>query len=210
MRIRMPSLKVASDEMLHLDFIRFVAAAGIVVHHSHEFFYSQPARTAIMARTAGLALFVDLFFLISGFVIAQVYGDRVTSLGDVARFLQRRVGRLVPLHWLTLLVSVAVWAVVATFVQAKHQPDFSPICIADTALLLQAIVPCGAIQFNFVTWSISAEMVMYLLFPLVAIVGARMKSAPLAAGIALFAVIFVFQYDYRLWHSPQWTHLPPY
>ncbi len=96
----LPRLRPASGELLHLDLMRFVASAGIVFHHSHEFFSPQRARPALAAGTLGLALFVDLFFVISGFVITYVYHDRIVSWGGFGRFLQRRIGRLVPLHWL--------------------------------------------------------------------------------------------------------------
>src|SRR5271157_6057911 len=108
MRIRFPPLTAASDELLHLDVVRFIASFGIVFHHSHEFYYRAPDRAALTGRTAGLALFVDLFFLISGYVIAHVYRRRVGSLGEIARFIQRRCGRLIPLHWLTLFLSISL------------------------------------------------------------------------------------------------------
>ncbi len=39
---KLPALQVASDEMLHLDLLRFIASVGIVVRHSFEFFIRLP------------------------------------------------------------------------------------------------------------------------------------------------------------------------
>jgi peptidoglycan/LPS O-acetylase OafA/YrhL len=78
--IRYTKLQAQSEEMLHLDLTRLIASVGIVAHHSIEFFVPLSDRDWLSGKTMGLALFVDLFFVISGFVIANVYHDRAFSL----------------------------------------------------------------------------------------------------------------------------------
>lgn len=195
--------------MLHLDLTRFVASVGIVLHHSIEFFVPVADRPALTDQTMGLALFVDLFFAISGFVIAYVYHDRALSLRGYFLFLQRRVGRLVPLHWFTLALAIAVWAgFVILGYGGNHPPSFRPDCILDTAVLAHAFVPCGNNTFfNGVSWSISAEMVMYVAaFPVVAFVAARYRWAPVA-GLVVSAALLAWgnQIDTLLW----WVELHP-
>jgi peptidoglycan/LPS O-acetylase OafA/YrhL len=207
-----PRLRPTSGELLHLDLMRFIASAGIVFHHSHEFFVPV-SKNPFLAReeTAGLALFVDLFFVISGFVIAYIYHNRMNSFVDYIRFLQRRVGRLVPLHWLTLLASIAIWSMfVLLHYSGAHTPTFKPECIAETALLLHSFISCGR-PFNGITWSVSAEMVMYVAFPIVAIIGAR--SAPLLLGLGLAAITAMIttvlsQHEWNLAGS-SWIELQP-
>ena len=87
-------LRPASGEMLNLDFLRFIASAGIVAYHSIEYFLPRESREALAAHTKGMTLFVDLFFVISGFVIAYVYHGRISTFATYATFMQRRVGRL--------------------------------------------------------------------------------------------------------------------
>lgn len=183
----LPRLRPLSGELLNLDFLRFVASAGIVAYHSVQYFVPREHRAALGERTLGLALFVDLFFVISGFVIAYVYHARVGTFAGYGTFLQRRVGRLVPLHLLTLLASIGVWGgVVALGQTAHHMPSFDPRCIVQTALLLHAIVDCGnGIYFNSVSWSIGAEMVMYVVFPAFAWAGYQARSILLATTLAL-------------------------
>ena len=209
---KLPRLRPTSGELLHLDLMRFIASAGIVFHHSHEFFVPV-TKSPFLAReqTAGLALFVDLFFVISGFVIAYIYHNRMSSIIDYITFLQRRVGRLVPLHWLTLLVFIAMWSMLVLFHDnGTNKPSFKPECIAETALLLHSFISCGR-PFNGVTWSISAEMVMYIAFPIVAIVGAR--SALLLLGIGLTSLtvmmtVVASQHEWNLLGS-SWIELSP-
>lgn len=200
-------LRPASGELLNLDFLRFVASAGIVAYHSIEFFVPKPYREALNEQTRGLSLFVDLFFVISGFVIAYVYGGKIGSFADFGRFMQRRVGRLVPLHFLTLIVSIVIIGTAAALGQTiNRMPSFEARCIAQTAVFLHAIVSCGnGISFNGVSWSIGAEMVMYLLFPLLAWAAYRTKTGFLVATlVVLLAVAAAHRVE-----GGAWELLPP-
>lgn len=187
---RIPTLRVASNEMLHLDLLRFVASVGIVVRHSFEFFFQADVRPTL---PSGLALFVDLFFVISGFVIAHVYQGKVDTLSGYGLFLQRRVGRLMPLHWLTLLISFIVWSgFVALGKSGNHEPSFDVRCIAETAFLLNAMASCGnGVSFSSVSWSIGAEMTMYLIFPLFAWACLRSRLGFLVAAILILVAAIV-------------------
>ncbi len=189
--------------MLHLDLLRLVASVGIVVHHSIEFLFPVVDRARLLDWTMGLALFVDLFFVISGYVISYVYCDRLGSIGGYLSFLQRRCGRLVPLHWLTLALSIALWAaILATGFPANHAPSFEPRCIVETALLMHSFVACGeGSSFNGVSWSISAEMVMYVGFPLVALLGGSRRYA--LAGVALISLLGFSWLDLQSGFSPR-------
>jgi len=194
-------LKTESDSLLHLDVLRFLAACGIVYHHSHEFFYAVPDRAGVMVRTASLGLFVSLFFMISGFVIAFVYSSRMASIVDFGRFMRRRVGRLVPLHLLTLLVAVLVgFGIVFAKIEMSNAPELSVKCIATTAALLHSIIDCGGLSFNGVTWSISVEVTMYVLFPLLVVIFARGKYLAVIAGVVLGLIaIWLSHYRVDIW-----------
>lgn len=182
--------KTSSNELLHLDALRFFASAGIMYRHSHEFFYEKSIRTSATATTQGLALFVDLFFLISGFVIAHMYYDHVGNIRDYKSFMARRIFRLVPLHWLTLILSMIVWTILLSFAPASNGPTFNPACIVATALLLNGIVDCGNV-YNGQSWSVSAEMVMYASFPIMVALTSRNKLVPFAIATAMLAALLV-------------------
>ena len=183
-----PHLQATSNEMLALDFMRFYASAAIVIHHSHQFFWSESDRPRVIAQSEGLALFVDLFFVISGFVIAYVYTGRIGNLRQFARIMQRRVGRLFPLHLLTFLLSVAMWAGITRLYTPNHVPSWDQGCMALTAGLLHALIPCGnGDYFNGVNWSIAAEMVMYALFPFLAIAARRSPRLALVGTVLVIA-----------------------
>ncbi|BBU62157.1 acyltransferase [Methylosinus sp. C49] len=187
--LKLKPLVAKSGEMLHLDALRFLASLGIVFHHSKEFMLSSAANE----RSDGLALFVDMFFIISGYVISYVYFERIHDLGSYGGFLKKRVARLFPLHLLTLVVSAILYAGFSALqLPSRHTPSFSPLCIADTALLLHTVIECGNhLYFNGVNWSISVEMMMYLAFPITLILArsARQRDVLVIATICI-AIIF--------------------
>lgn len=179
----------ASAEMMHLDVLRIVASCAIVFHHSKEFFFSASARPEVLERFSGLLLFVDLFFAISGFVISYVYAGRIQSLPTYGRFMQKRIGRLVPLHFLTLGLNMLVWAIILQLgLRVNRPPSFSPACVIPTMLLLHSFVHCGSLAFNAVSWSISAEMVMYAIFPALAWIGKKYPSLLIVIFLISLAV----------------------
>ncbi len=184
------SLKTTSDDLLHLDFMRFIASAGIVLCHSAEFFVPRAERLASHERWAGLSLFVDVFFIISGFVIAHVYADRMGNWRQFARFMQRRIGRLFPLHIATLLaVALLFYLIDVLNVPTNTDMRLLPECLAVGTVLLHSVVDCGGPVPNGVNWSISAEMVMYVLFPLLLMLGR--KLGPLRYALWLVLMVYV-------------------
>lgn len=199
-------LKTDSDHMISLDFLRFVASAGIVYYHSNEFFFSPEARPALIAGQS-LGLFVDLFFMISGFVMAFVYKDRLSTLKSYGDFLWRRVARLYPLHLVVLAINIAVWSVVLLKASPETTPSFDPMCILHTALLVQEYVDCGSpYSFNGVTWSISIEMGLYVVFPIfvfLALAGSAWIGA--ASLVTIAGALYFLPADMNWGHLPGWV-----
>ena len=106
-------------------------------------------------------VFVGFFFLISGFVLAYNYGDRPGPL-NVADFWVARLGRLYPVYLLALLVSVPVLLVEW---HVRDRLSFWTGAIA-TPLLMQGLFPREATFWTTVGWTLSCEVMLYLLFPL--------------------------------------------
>lgn len=179
----------AAQSLVHTDLVRFLASVGIVASHSLELMFPRDLRDWSHSLTSGLTLFVDVFFVISGFVISFVYANRVGNFPEYLRYMQRRVARLVPLHWATLLIATLLnLAVIAFGFQTNTRPSLSPSCIVSAAALVHAWIDCGGVPPNGASWSISAEMAMYLCFPLLLWVMARGRTVRLAGFIVLLFV----------------------
>jgi peptidoglycan/LPS O-acetylase OafA/YrhL len=172
----------------HLDALRIVAAAAVVVLHYAEYAKDNAAARFVFAHVQHFNLFVDLFFVISGFVIAKQYLERVGGADDIKRFLWRRFARIYPLHLLTLTFYLAVAAVLQFGLARGENPARYPLSDIPAQLLMLHAVVGERLTFNFPSWSLSAEMFCYLLFPLVAAGAARWRwSILLIAAIALLA-----------------------
>lgn len=176
----------AESELVAIDALRFVASCGIVLCHSAEFLVPRAFRPESHAQTAGLSLFVDVFFVISGFIIAHFYAGRVGTLAGAGDFLKKRIARLWPLHLLTLSAMTLFWlAVRKAGLHAETFPSLSPACLASAAVLTHGWFDCGGLPPNGVSWSISAEMAAYLAFPL----AVRLLAWPRALRWLAFALV---------------------
>ena len=104
------------------------------------------------------------------------------------------MGRLLPLHLLTLAVATLLVVGFGRLgIHMQHQPSIAPACVADATLLLNAMVSCGGMVPNGVSWSISAEMAMYVLFPLFLLLsGRRPARTAMLVVIALAVGIVAF------------------
>jgi peptidoglycan/LPS O-acetylase OafA/YrhL len=187
----MLALKLESDRMIYLDLLRIASSYLIILYHFQNQMSLGHYADAVRSRFEGLTLSVDLFFFISGFVISSVYSGRVTNAGEFGQFMWRRAARIVPLHWATFAVFAAFGILNAMgHLPSNHPEIYDPRCVAPNLLLLHAFGPCSSLTFNYVSWSISAEMGMYLLFPVLAVVAAR-RYLPLLVVAALIVLLTV-------------------
>jgi len=155
--------------------LRFIAATGIVWIHSQAYFYPAERRQAVFDKGLSFALFVDLFFVISGFIISAVYADRVAQMRPYMGFIKRRFARLIPLHLLVMAFIVIALLASSAF---STPEDLSPKCIIHNVLLLTGYSRCGTgIAVHGVTWSIGVEFALYLLFPMLLVLMKRLYSA---------------------------------
>ena len=140
--------------------VRGVAACIVAVFHMNYWFYAGgwnpdgPGTVLATVFRAGY-LGVDLFFALSGYVIAGAYLEafRRPSRGTYAHFLIRRFARIWPLHVATLLLYIGAPSCRA------------PGDLAGNLLMVQAWGVIGHITCNEPSWSISGEWFAYLAFP---------------------------------------------
>lgn len=144
-----------------LDALRGMAAIGVVILHYHMYFDAGPDLIIFYPAYKGAEFFVDLFFVLSGFLLTQVY-SHITSYRELV---VRRFARLFPLQWLTLF---AVLIGQYFYTQAWDKPFIYQIndtyhFILNLLLLQQTGLQTG-FSFNGPSWSISVEWIVNLLF----------------------------------------------
>jgi peptidoglycan/LPS O-acetylase OafA/YrhL len=144
-----------------LDGLRGIAAVAVMEFHFAVFFLPQAGLLKIIPHLGRAYLSVDLFFLISGFVMAHVYGKALASNWRVhwRTFAIARFARLYPLFALTILVIVIVLLV--------SQPPTQLISFSARSLALQPFLLqqwATGLSWNYPSWSISTEVEAYIYF----------------------------------------------
>jgi peptidoglycan/LPS O-acetylase OafA/YrhL len=139
-----------------LNFIRFVLAVGVVLFHYGVSYYpfNQPILKTLIVNSS---FRVSFFFFISGFVMSLVYARQAKEL-TVSYFYKRRFSRIFPVYWLAFIITI----ISLVFLKQVYPRGFDIIL---HALGLQSLYPGHALDLNFTTWSISVELIFYLVFP---------------------------------------------
>jgi peptidoglycan/LPS O-acetylase OafA/YrhL len=148
-------------------------------------------------------LFVDFFFVLSGFVIAHAYRERIGSLRDAGRFLVRRIGRVWPLHAVILAAFVAIELCRLWFHFDGAPPftrDRAPEYLITNLLLVQAFNIHPYLTWNGPAWSISVEMGCYVLFAAMLLFAPR-RFTPLAVMLAAVGALIVLNFAPRFMNT---------
>lgn len=171
--------------------IRGLAASMVIAYHLREgAFHLSPRFEPSRFLDRGY-LWVDLFFILSGFIIAYTAtpDGRPLSWANVRRFWMSRVTRIFPLHLVSTLLFILLSAAISVLA-LRHGDPVEPLWTLrglvgalEEVLLVHAIGLPGVPPLSAVSWSISAEMYAYALFPVMIIVAARRW------GLALLALV---------------------
>lgn len=130
---------------------------------------------------------VDIFFVLSGFVLTCVYSTLRPS--RMPLFWLRRICRVYPLH-LAVLGTLAAMAIGSSLLHLdRHDHDWQSLGVQ--ALLLQPFLPIQA-PWNPPTWSVGIELLCYALFPFVILVSSHARVWTLC--IVLIALVLIEVY----------------
>jgi peptidoglycan/LPS O-acetylase OafA/YrhL len=175
--------------------LRGIAALWVVVFHFSEIIAKFVSTDRSLLLTKGY-LMVDLFFIMSGFIIYHVYHESFISGISVSRFRQfivARFARVYPLHFVTLLLIIVI-----TVPMFGWDPLFdNPRAIPTNLLLIHSFGIHKSFNWNVPSWSISAEWWAYMVFPLLAVFIYRKGRIALTL-LALFALLSYLSIMYWL------------
>ena len=127
-------VRVAHPTIHSIQYLRAVAALMVVFHH---LIIQIDVYEAVLHSISVGAAGVDVFFVISGFVIWFVTYGKEVSAGE---FFAKRVIRVVPIYWLITLVI----AVAATAAPHLFQVDPVWVCPTDSVAALYSALQPGA------------------------------------------------------------------
>lgn len=173
----------ATGEIRSLTGLRGIAAVWVVLYHM---IMRDPAGGILDAIIRRGYLAVDLFFVLSGFVMAMSYRRILAQTFTVkvfAVFILRRLARIYPLYIFVLLLLSARLLAAAVFDHGLTLELLENVFF--NALLMQAWV--GSPSILGASWSVSTEFAAYFLFPLLLTIVTARSRAPLTLAVILAA-----------------------
>ena len=167
-----------SGRFVALDSWRGIAALMVALFHFRS--TSHIADTPFILNSW---MFVDLFFVLSGFVISHSYFSRLANPAQVQQFIVLRFGRLYPLHFAMLALYVgcellklaAVHFTGLTFDDVPFTGHRTVPSIFTNLLMIHALGMHDQLTWNEPSWSISVEFFVYLVFAAVVFYARRPK-----------------------------------
>lgn len=169
--------------------LRFIAALWLLLYFFWDRLGLAPRAQVPLINDGSMG--VDLFFILSGFILAHVYGPQVEAKTFHWRsFLWARLARVYPLHIACLLAMIILWAAAKLIGAQLQEEAFVVSQIPAHIFLIQAWGVVGSDGWNFPSWSISAEWFAYLTFPVTFAIAALFRKAPIA-GVCFPAGLFI-------------------
>ncbi|MCB1717075.1 MAG: acyltransferase [Candidatus Competibacteraceae bacterium] len=172
-----------------LDGLRGLAASGVVLFHAH---YSPVFEW--------MWTFVDLFFVLSGFLITRIIlGGLKSESFSFKNFMIRRILRIWPVYYFTFTICMVV--VVANYFLSGQWQNTSgaltaPLFLQYTHHYLNPAFNAGKEEFIFWfhhSWSIAVEEQFYLLMPLLMLALRNQLIVVLVIAILLIPVAVYFR-----------------
>lgn len=167
----------------NLEILRFFAATNVVLFHLLDSANSRGAKPVLSALLGSWgASGVDLFFVISGFVIALSF---VTSNPNASNFMKARFRRIVPLYWITTSVLVLVWIFVPSLLNSLTLtwPRVLESYVFSTGIF-------GGYPVVWVGWTLEYEVLFYLVFGCLVLI--PWKWAPLIGTPLVLVTMLTF------------------
>lgn len=180
----MPSGKYV-DRINSIQILRAAAAMGVVLAHlsvSFDIIFHEKDKifNLFMGNTG-----VDLFFVISGFIMLYTSESLFAAQAGGRRFLRKRIIRIIPLYWLT--TSYALWPMLKS---TSFHPSLGLLkTIFGSYFFLPFPLGSTGGPILIVGWTLNYEMFFYLLFSLMLFAN-RLRAACLTT-VAIFLCVLI-------------------
>lgn len=172
-------------EIKSLTGLRGVAACWVMLGHYHDQYTATNGTDRVFLHSI---IAVDMFFILSGFVLAMTYGRRPGASGSAyCSFVWRRIARLVPLNTVTTLICFAYIRTGTSYIGDPASGSLAGLA----ANLLMVQDWCFITSINFAAWSLSAEWGSNLLYPLFARLGLQTRRSSLLLVTAATALLLI-------------------
>jgi exopolysaccharide production protein ExoZ len=175
-----------SKPLHSIQILRAVAALGVLVYHTSRELAERIGLTGPLSDIVVGAAGVDLFFVISGFVMVYASDALFAQPGAPRHFLLRRIARIVPLYWATTLLLLLYMWVAHRSLPPGIEPwtgVFASFAFWPYPRTDGVIAPIHALG-----WTLNYEMFFYAVFAVALLLPGR---AAIAAIVALYVALVI-------------------
>lgn len=184
-------MRAAAERIAGLDVLRGFAAAAVMLHHHGQYYdVLYPGRVPLSINLGAGHFGVELFFIISGFVILMTIERKQT----VWEFAVSRAGRLMPAFLAALLIATVIRIV-------------SPVRVLDTPTVPQFLANLtmapslfGEMPMDMPYWTLTYELVFYIGMGLVLALGMLRWTEWFGLLAVAVGCLFIATVDVRLHH----------
>lgn len=178
-----------------LESLRGVAACLVVLFHSPFNYGLKPIE--FMQNSY---LFVDFFFILSGFVMSYAYGEKINRDLSFGSYITLRLGRIYPLHLFMLLA----WVPYILIKQYLYNSGFggtdpseksNVLSFVSNLFLVHSLGVHSYIGWNYPSWSISTEFFAYIAFYFISTTIDKHKSIYIPMIITVLGYLFLLSLD---------------
>jgi peptidoglycan/LPS O-acetylase OafA/YrhL len=150
-------VKGKTKELLLIQVLRGFASLLVVFFHATENYHSNLGKEFLGGFFSFGGAGVDLFFVLSGFIITYTSRDLLKSRSNCSYFLQRRAIRIFPVYWIITIGFLLIQAALPTLYKTHFSYNW------ETLLFTFFLLP-GHFMVNGVSWTLTNELFFYLLF----------------------------------------------
>lgn len=172
----------SSPSLDSIQLLRAIAVWMVVFHHFAEIYIPPGDGSLFRAFFARYgAMGVDVFFVISGFVMHKSTNEKIVSSRV---FIFNRLARIVPAYWFFTGLTALI---LLTFNKVIPLTEIEPIFLLRSLLFIPTQNPSGIGPYPLLTvgWTLSYEMAFYLIFGIALLFRSSFRLAVIAAGICL-------------------------
>lgn len=169
-----------------LDGFRGIAALMVAVYHLHVSGFITELNFVMNSY-----LFVEFFFVLSGFVIAYSYTGKLNNITDLKLFMKKRFARLWPLHMFVTILFIP-FALANILLNIDLGDRFSAFSFVTNIFLIQALNINDGTTWNIPSWSISVEFYTYFVFGVFYIFPFVKKVFLIPIAISLISLIVLY------------------
>lgn len=156
----MSGKELSKQKLISIQLLRAMAALSVVVGHAITEVHQSGSEYTLIKFNFGIG--VDVFFIVSGFVMVLTGGGLAGKRGAPLEFMRRRVIRVVPLYWFyTIGMLIAIWLFSS---QLNHSTTNIRQVVCSFAFL-----PCYSHEDGYspvlrLGWTLNYEMFFYVIF----------------------------------------------